>query len=202
MNHLRGKRVPQMLMAGFFIAICAISMFTSLTIPTINSISPQISISPVTSPQSATSDYQSTIIGPGANQSVRLDFSNSSIGQGVDAINITANSDNEYLSYGQFNFTLPQSLTTNYQIEDDSSLELPQTKIAATDTTGNKLTLTTGTIKNGSDTQVFDDNPTNYAAYQSSSNELKLIHRAIEVTTGFNSSESWDSTLLCYFQEM
>ncbi len=74
---------------------------------------------------SASSALTESIVGNGANQTVRVYMENkSSSYNNKGSFNISAPTDHSYLTYGDFNFTYQNNYTTDYVIEDDDASNL------------------------------------------------------------------------------
>ena len=167
------KNLQQLFITGFLIATIYGSLFPLLNTPLSASVDVSTTESSPITPRNSANPVTDVISGTGSNQTMRIDLQSSSSSQGIDAINITSASDEEYLSYGQFNLTLPQTRTAATVFEDDTSLENPQNK---TGLWWSKIHLNTGT-KTNTDTEsaiLTDTSNLDHMAYQAVGNTLVL----------------------------
>jgi hypothetical protein len=78
-------------------------------------------------PNPSNPDLNDDITGVGENQSVRVFMSNASTSNNNHGhFNITAPISDSYMSYGDFVFSLQNNFTTDYVLENNSALDIPQ----------------------------------------------------------------------------
>jgi hypothetical protein len=161
------RTAHRLLITGILIALTSVSLLLI-----INSNPDSIVQNQYTYPSSESAPNYANInnlpiIGTGTNHSVRVDLINTGSQECIDDINISSSSNEEYLTFGQFNLTIHDTLTTTYEIEDDNSLELPQIRYNGA---GHNLTVSDGTYLSGTDDNIKVD--TDFVGYQANGNNL------------------------------
>jgi hypothetical protein len=169
---MQHRLVLKLGITGLFIAIFVVSSIMTPSDVSVIDSHLENSSDKTTLPIISSNNYTSDIIGVGNNQTIRIDLQKNGTTSLVNELNISSDSDEEYLSRGQFNFSLPTNYNTTYEFETDNTLDNPMYRSPAV--VGSKnMTNTTGSWISGTDS-AMDDTGTDYIEYKANSEILNL----------------------------
>jgi hypothetical protein len=137
-------------------------------------------------------EYENLIYGQGDNRTQKIYLTNTSSVTSTDAFNISSNSADEYLSYGQYNFTFPKNYNTSYVLEDDTPLESPKFHSWSKH---NEINLNNGTLSSG-DNSSLQLNNDQYAKLICNTSDPKVVD--IFASTDFSNYTYSNKTILGY----